>query len=674
MFDDYQIQVFLLIAALIPVLGYVDRRTPSLRTRLWMLALASLEVQTLLLVFAPRLLAAAGSRGLSAATFAISAGAQAALLVSSVLFLTALSPLSFTFGYRQIRYAWLYLPPQLLYVALYFGVSEHPTGPLLWLFLALAAWATTAAMAWSLQKGAIPIWLATALVAFMLFLSVPFYLHGNVYWPLAMLLTGNLVMMALLVLYTYRRFSPGTIFSALGFLGWGLPSLLLIRPTTWTTVPAEILARGEALSRLLLALGLAALVLEEELERNRRAAERSLRIQNELERYTRHPFTARNLDEFDNSSSQLCVMLVEEGSFARAAMVVRMVSGSFKLVGYAGMDGATAAALDAMAQRITADRLSSGAEPIAPESSVFQIDLEPWLLPGDDLERLHLTRVCVVPMRGADSSVEGALLLAAPRVPLDTLKADNLLPLEVFAGRIQTARAEATMLGKLIDSERFAGLGQLASNVAQQLNNPLTVILGYASLLEESIQSGIERRGAEAISVEALRMKGILERLSRFSRLGSERYHSFSIADLIGDVELLLRTDFLRHSIEFRTAVEPNLPEIFGNAHQIRQALLHMVQFAIETVQRVGSNHAKSIRVEASLSESMVRVILTHSGAKFPYPDRVFDSFSIGFSGSEATGLGLSLCAAIVRDHRGTIHAFNHEPRGASIVIDLPVS
>jgi len=674
MFDDYQIPVFFLIAALIPVLGYVDRRSPSLRTRLWMLALACVEIQTLLLVFAPRLLTLAGSKGLPAASFAIGAGAEAALLISSVIFLTALSPVTFSLGKRRIHYVWLYLPPQLLYVALYFGISEHPSGPLLWVFLALAIWAAGAAMAWSLQKGAIPIWLATALVAFMIFLSVPFYMHGNVYWPLIMLLTGNLIMTALLILYTYQRLSPGTIFSALGFLGWGLPALLLIRPTMWTTVPPEMLARGEALSRLLLALGLAALVLEEALERNRRAAERSSHTQNELERYTRHTFTARNLDEFDRNTSQICNMLVEESTFSRAAMVVRMASGSFKLVGYAGMDGATAAALDAMAQRLTADRLSSGAEPVAPESSAVELDLEPWLLPGDDLERLHLTRVCVVPMRGPDSTIEGALLLATPRVPIETLKADDLLPLEILAGRVQIARAQSTMVGKLIDSERFAGLGQLASNVAQQLNNPLTVILGYSALLEESIQAGIERRGAEAISAEALRMKGILDRLARFSKLGAEHFHSFSIAELIGDVEQLLRTDFLRHSIEFRTAAEPGLPEIFGNAHQIRQALLHMVQFAIETVQRVGTTQARSIRIEASLFEEMVRVVLTHSGAKFPYPDRVFDSFSTGFSGNESAGLGLSLCAAIVRDHRGLIQAVNHDPQGASIIIDLPVS
>jgi signal transduction histidine kinase len=671
MLNDYQIPVLILIAAVMPVLAYVDRHARSLRRWLWILGLACIEIQALLLAYASRLLAMAGSNRQVLAAFVIHAGAECALLLSAVLFLTSFSPQTFALGERRILFAWLYVAPQLIYVVLYYGWSQHPEGPMLWVFLLLAAWAAGAALGWSLQKGVIPIWLATALVAFATFLCVPFYMHGNVYWPLTLLLSGNLVMTALLVAYTYRRFSPGTVFTVTGLLGLGLPALLLIRPTPWTTVNPLVLAHVESAAKMMLALGLVVLVLEDEIRKSQLAKKRELRMRHELERYTRYDFTARNLDEFDRDSSRVCAMITEESHFTRAAMVVRMASGTFKLVGYAGMDGATAAALDAMAQRMPADCLNIGTEPLVAESNALNIDLEPWLLPGDDLERLHLTKVGVVVMRGADHSADGALLLATPKEPIETLGAEEILPLEVLAGRMQTARTLATMLGKLIDSERFAGLGQLASNVAQQLNNPLTVILGYSALLEDSIQTGPERRGVEAISVEAKRMKGMLERLSRFSKLGAERFHSFPIAELITDVEQLLRTDFLRHSIEFRTAVETGLPEIFGNAHQIRQALLHLVQFAIDAVQRV---ETKAIRVEVSLLDGMVHVVLSHSGAKFPYPDRVFDSFSAGFSGSEATGLGLSLCAAIVRDHRGTIMAMNHEPMGAGIVIDLPVS
>jgi signal transduction histidine kinase len=674
MFDDYQIPVIILLALLMLAFSYLHRRFRSLRTLMWSLGMGCIEFQAFLAAFAPRLLEGVPVARRTAAAFWISASAESAILLGAVLFLASLSPLTFQLGKRRVLFAVPYLIPQLIYVALYYGVSQHPVAPLAWLYYGLAVWAASAAMIWSLQKGVIPIWLATAVVAFGIFLSVPFFMHGNVYWPLLVLLSANLMMTALLVIYTYRRLSPGVFLAVGGFLAWSLPPLLLIRPNSLGPHFIPWLEGVMAMGKVVVAMGLILLALEDEVAKNEAAGQRERRVRLELEAYARQAFTARNLDEFDRDSSDLCAMIVEHSRFSRVAMVVRMASGSFKLVGFAGMDGATAAALDALAQRMPVDCLDIANEPLVADSSSLSIELTPWLVPGDDLERLHLTKVGVVPMRGPDNSAEGALMLAAPRVPVDTLRADDLLPLEILAGRLQAARAQAMMLGKLIDSERFAGVGQLANNVAQQLNNPLTVILGYSALLEESIPSGNDRRGVEAISTEARRMKTMLERLSRFSRLSTERFNAFAIGDLITDVEQLHRTDFLRHSIEFRTVIESNLPEIFGNAHQIRQALLHVIQFAIETVQRVEANREKSIRIEAGAVEGMVRITLSHSGAGFPYPDRVFDSFSTGFLGSEATGIGLSLCAAIVREHRGNITAVNYEPTGAGVIMELPIS
>jgi signal transduction histidine kinase len=124
------------------------------------------------------------------------------------------------------------------------------------------------------------------------------------------------------------------------------------------------------------------------------------------------------------------------------------------------------------------------------------VDLTPWLNPGDDLKRLRFTRALAVPMMGR-AVTEGALLLAGMRATWDLrysnpdpLRADDLLPIEMLTARLQATRSQTMMFEKLIDSEKFAGLGQLAANVTHHLNNPLTVILGYASLLEETVPSG----------------------------------------------------------------------------------------------------------------------------------------------------------------------------------------
>jgi signal transduction histidine kinase len=674
--DDYQIPAIALIAALMLAFAYLHSRFRSVRTLMWMLALGCAEAQGILLWMVANWAVPVGA-DMPPTVIWLKIAGESALMLSSALFLTSLSPLSFQVGRVRILYVVPYIIPVLLYVILYYGVSQHPSRPLIWVYALLAYWVAAVALAWGMQKGAIPNWLTTTIVGFGGLICIPFFVHGNVYWPLLMVEAGNMLMTSLLVVYTFRRLSPGVFLTTTGFLCSALPPFVLMEPAVSITVGGLILTRAVILGRVFVAIGLILLVLEDAVENNETAQRRERRVRLELEAYARQSLTARSLEEFDRNSSQLCEMIVEHSRFSCAAMVVRNASGAYTLVGYAGMDGATAGALDVLAQRLPLTCFASEGQSLVANSKSLDLDLSPWLTPGDDLERLQLTRIGAVPMLGPDNSAEGAILLTGMRAPLKTLRADDLLPLEILAGRLQAARAQAMMLGKLIESERFAGVGQLANNVAQQLNNPLTVVLGYSALLEESVPPGADRRGAEAISVEAHRMKGILERLSRFSRFSTERFNSFSVVDLITDIEQMHRPDFLRHSIEFRLTVESDLPQIFGNAHQIRQALLHATQYAIDSVLRVGANQEKSVRIEATSpasEETRVRILIAHSGHGFLHPERAFDSLSSGFSGSESTGIGLSLCAAIVREHRGNITAVNYEPTGASVILDLPIS
>jgi len=674
--DDYQIPSIALVAALMLAFSYLHSRFRSVRTLLWMLALGCTGLQAILLWMVANWTIPPGAPTPTTVIWLKVAG-ECALMLTSALFLASLSPLTFKIGRVRVLYVVPFILPILLYIVLYFGISQHPGKPFLWIYCFLAFWTAAVAMVWSLQKGNVPIWLATSIVLFAGLISVPFFLRGDVYLPLMVVESGSMLMTALLVIYTFRRLSPGVFLTTAGFFASAVPPFFLVYPVVSRTLGGLLLARAAVLGHVFVAIGLILLVLEDEVDKNESAQKRERRVRLELEAYARQSLTAPSLDEFDRESSQLCEVIVEHSLFSSAAIVVRSAGGAYALVGYAGMDGATAGALDALAQRLPSNCFAIECESLVPDSKSLNFDLNPWLTPGDDLERLGITRVGAVPLFGPDNTAEGALLLTGARLPLQTLRADDLLPLEIFAGRLQAARAQALMLGKLIDSERFAGVGQLATNVAQQLNNPLTVVLGYSALLEESAPAGVERRGAEAISIEARRMKAILERLSRFSRLSTERFNSFSVADLIIDIEQMHRPDFLRHSIEFRLSIQQDMPSIFGNAHQIRQALLHATQYAIDSVLRVGPNQEKSIHIEATApasDEPRVRILIAHSGHGFPHPDRAFDSLTSGFAGSEATGIGLSLCAAIVREHRGNITAVNYEPTGAGVILDLPIS
>jgi len=228
------------------------------------------------------------------------------------------------------------------------------------------------------------------------------------------------------------------------------------------------------------------------------------------------------------------------------------------------------------------------------------------------------------------------------------------------------------MLEKLIDSEKFAGLGQLAGNVTQQLNNPLTVILGYSSLLVEAPNlSPLDRRGIDSILNEARRMRSTLESLSRISRAPSGQLTAVSISELLADMEQLHRHEFLHRSIEFRLSIAPALPRVLCNAQQLRQAVLHCLQFAIGAVSSLAPGEPRTIRLEATAEGGLAQILVAHSGAGFLNPERAFDPFTPAQANGETAGLGLSLCATILRDHNGRASAVNLEPRGAAIILEL---
>jgi signal transduction histidine kinase len=492
-------------------------------------------------------------------------------------------------------------------------------------------------------------------------------------WPLVFVESALHLTTALLVFYVFRRLTPGTILSGLGFFAWAL-NVGVIAPRL-INHPALVLSlqNFSVLGKVVAAVGMIVLALEDQLAIKETAKDRERRARNELEAYTKVVLSRRRVEDFDRQANQICQNITANSRFAQAALIFLQSSGQYRLAGAAGFDDAALNALESLTARIpAAGFLTAGSSPPAAEhSQSFALSLEPWLLPGDDLERLHLTEVVAVPLSGR-SSAEGALILAGLRDPSQRLRADDLLPVEVLGARIQASRSQTMMLEKLIDAEKFAGLGQLANNVTRQLNNPLTVILGYASLLEVTpAMSPQERKGVEAILTEARNMRSTLESLSRMSRSQSDQFTAISVTELLSDMEQLHRSEFLHRAIDFRLQVAPALPRALGNAQQVRQAVLYCLQFAIEAVENSDSPTEKSVRVEATAESDSVKILIAHTGPGFLHPTRAFDPFVPAQAAGETAGLGLSLCATILRENNGRISAMNFEPRGAGIVLEL---
>jgi len=670
MLNSIQLAAFVLTALLLLVFAQLYRRSREPRTLLWLLGFAFASVRML-----QHYQLGFGDYSDPVTHPWMVAVGQSASLISSVLFLASFSLLTFRVGSRRISYAIPFAIPLVIYALLLNGKyhGEMPASLFLLIFPALGAASLLVGCFWAFARGSMPTWVGLALCISLggASLWVCVAVRGN--WPLVFVENALHFSTALLIFYVFRRISSGTLLSGLGFLAW---SVRFTEILPFAQSYPQLMAVVDGLTifgKVVTAIGLIVLALEDQLVVGQKAEERERHTRRELESYASVVLSRRRVEDFDRQASQICQAIVESSRFSQAALILLQGSGQYRLAGTAGIDEAASNALDALTARITAAGFltAENEAPVAEHSHSSRLSLEPWLVPGDDLERLRLTEFIATPLRGR-TTTEGVILLGGLRDAGQPLRADDLLPVEMLAARIQSARSQTMMLEKLIDAEKFAGLGQLANNVTRQLNNPLTVILGYASLLQVTpAMNAQERKGVEAILAEARNMRATLDSLSRMSKGQSDQYAAISVTELLKDMEQLHRSEFMHRSIDFRLHVEPTLPRALGNAQQVRQAVLYCLQLAIEAVDGIDTPSERSVRIDASAESDNVKIMIAHSGPGFLYPARAFDPFVPAQAAGETAGLGLSLCATILRENNGRISAVNLKPRGAGIVLEL---
>ena len=669
--DWYQIPAFILTALLLPAFGRLYLRSRDTRTLLWFLAFFFAVARILLLH-------PVGSWDLNPGGYPWrTASGESCGLLSSALFLASLSPRWLEIGKFRVLYVIPYIGPMVIYAILAYGVFHgvEPRGPIIWIFPALAVVSFAVAFLWNVEKGDLPVPVGTGAVLFFGGLALWFCFHQSLFRPLVLAEAGNHLVAALLVLFIFRRFSSGTVISFLGLLAWSCPVLLSIPSIASDPSLSLNVIRLVVMSKVVTALGFILLVLENEIADNQAKGEQERRARLEMEAYIGLVLSRRRVEDFDRQAQEICRTVVESSRFSQAALILLQPAGHYRLAGAAAFDQATEKALAAFARRIPPDGFPPAefSQPAVANSTTLEWNLEPWLTPGDDLAHLGFTSALMVPMQGRELT-EGALILAGMRQngPGHPLRKDDLLPLEMLIARLQAVRSQTAMMEKLVDSEKFAGLGHLAGNVTQQLNNPLTVILGYASLLEETPNLGEhERKGIAAILSEARHMRATLQSLSHIARSPAGPRSAVSVPEMLADMERLHRAEFLKRSIEFRVKAAAGIPRALCHAQQLRQAVLHCLNFAKGAVECLEAGCERTVRLEASAEGGRVQIVVAHSGPGFHHPDRAFDPYLAPLGGMDASGLGLSLCATILRDNDGRASAINLGAQGAAILLDL---
>jgi two-component system NtrC family sensor kinase len=232
--------------------------------------------------------------------------------------------------------------------------------------------------------------------------------------------------------------------------------------------------------------------------------------------------------------------------------------------------------------------------------------------------------------------------------------------------------------------EKLASVGLLAAGIAHELNNPLTGVLTFSSLLRKKLPDGSQdAEDLDLVIRETRRCSLIIRRLLDFAREKTPEMKYSDLNRIIRDAVRIVERPAHLHDIEVVLELAPGLPPIWIDEDLIKQVVLNMVVNAQHAIEGKGRITIRSrpcpvprIPEPGAQAVPMVEVSIADTGCGIPAQilQRIFDPFFTTKEVGKGTGLGLSVSHGIVKAHGGAIEVESTVGEGATFRIFLPVA
>ena len=250
-------------------------------------------------------------------------------------------------------------------------------------------------------------------------------------------------------------------------------------------------------------------------------------------------------------------------------------------------------------------------------------------------------------------------------------KENYLLEIFLDISERKIAEAEKTKFQtQLHQSEKMAAVGQLAGGVAHEINNPLTVILGYTQLTLRKLKPGDDLlKPLEMIEKEAIRCKKLVENLLTFSRSSNLVPQPENINKAIKEALALVEIQGKMKFVSISADYNKNLPDVMIDVSQIQQIIINLCNNAMDAMPEGGK-----IKIKTGQDDHNIEILVSDNGAGISEENkkRLFEPFFTTKEVGKGTGLGLSLCYEITKKHHGKISVESELGKGTTFTIRLP--
>lgn len=256
--------------------------------------------------------------------------------------------------------------------------------------------------------------------------------------------------------------------------------------------------------------------------------------------------------------------------------------------------------------------------------------------------------------------------------------------------------------GQVVQAEKMASLGRLATGIAHEIKNPLNFINNFAQLSSELVEELIEARknGAEidtAVILKDLKLNSnkieehgkradaIVRSMMRHARGGTSSFEHLDINELVNRYADIAYHGKRAENPEFHATIKKDLQlglgMIKGMEQEIGQVLLNLIGNSLDAVweKKMGLNdsYEPEVAISTFQREGKIEIIVRDNGPGIPQEnrERIFEPFFTTKPTGEGTGLGLSLSYTIITEgHEGSLQLISNKETGAAFLISLPVS
>lgn len=253
----------------------------------------------------------------------------------------------------------------------------------------------------------------------------------------------------------------------------------------------------------------------------------------------------------------------------------------------------------------------------------------------------------------------------------------TLICLEDLTDRIRTEAQLRHLQADFARAARISTLGELATSIAHEVNQPLAAILTNAETVLRWLSRddpSLDKIGqlAARIAASAERASEIVQRIRGMAAKPSPQCSPLDLNDMVQEVLLFLRHDLETRSIKLSVELAAGLPAVIGDRVQLQQVIVNLMVNSLQAIAQAGIAEG-AITLNTGIGEDgrvTLRIGDNGPGIAGEHLDRIFEGFFT--TKAEGIGIGLAICQSIVAAHNGEIAASNAPGGGACFRLGLP--